>query len=45
MAETEECNLEDWNVSDTFGIITPCSTKYHLELGEPVSLKAAAKAC
>ena len=43
-AEGEECDQEDWNVSDTFGIITLCSATYHLEVGASISLKAATKA-
>ena len=42
--ENEECGQEDWSASDKFGIITPCSSKYHLEMGAPVSLKVATKA-
>ena len=42
-AETVECDHQDWNVSDTFEIITPCSATNHLELGAPVSLKLATK--
>ena len=40
----EECDQQDWNDSDKFGFITPCSAIYHLEVGAPVSLKAATKA-
>ena len=40
----KECDQEDWRVSDIFGIITPYSTIYHLEVDAPVSLKAATKA-
>ena len=40
----EECDQEDWRVSDIFGIITPYSTIYHLEVDAPVSLEAATKA-
>ena len=43
-AETEDSDQEDWSVSDAFGIITACSTTYHLEVGAPVSLKEAIKA-
>ena len=43
-AETEECDQEDWSFSDKIGIITPCSSTYHLELGAPVSLKLTTKA-
>ena len=39
-----ECDQENCIVSDTFGIITPCSATYHLEGGAPVSLKLATKA-
>ena len=39
-----ECDQENCIVSDTFRIITPCSTTYHLEVGAPVSLKLATKA-
>ena len=31
-------------VCDKFGIITPCSATYHLEVGAHVSLKLATKA-
>ena len=44
-AKTEECDQEDWSVSDKFGIITTSSATYHLEMGAPVSLKVATKAC
>ena len=40
----EECDREDWSVSDTFGIITPCSATHHLVVGGPVSLNLATKA-
>ena len=43
-AEKDECDPQDWSVSDKFGVITPCSTTYHLEVGAPVSLKVATKA-
>ena len=39
----DECDKEDWSISDTFGIITPCSATCHLEVGAPVSLKLASK--
>ena len=42
-AEVEECNQEDWSVSDKFGINTPCSAIYFLEEGACVSLKVAIK--
>ena len=44
MAKTEECNQEDWSVSDTFGLFTPSSATYNLEVGEPASMEAATKA-
>ena len=44
-AKTEECDQEDWSVSDKFGIITTSSAAYYLEMGAPVSLKVATKAC
>ena len=40
----EECDQEDWSVSDKFGIITPCSATYYLEVHARVSLKVATKA-
>ena len=43
-AKTEECDQEDLSVSDTFGIVTPCSATYHLDVRTPVSLKLATKA-
>ena len=43
-AEAEKCDQEEWNVSDGFGIVAPCSATYHLELVAPISLKAATKA-
>ena len=43
-AEGDKCDQEDWNVSDSFGIITPCSATYHPEMKAPISLKAATKA-
>ena len=44
-AKTEECNQEDcWSVSDTSGIITPCSVLYHQEVLAPDSLNLATKA-
>ena len=42
--EGDKCDQEDWNVSDSFGIITPCSATYHPEVKAPISLKAATKA-
>ena len=39
----EECDQEDWTVSDRFGIITPCSAIYHLVVGRSVSLNLATK--
>ena len=36
---------ENLSVSNTFGIITPCSATYHLEVGVPISLKVGTKAC
>ena len=39
----EECDQYDCNVSDKFGIVTPCSAPYHLEAGEPILLKTATK--
>ena len=41
----EQCNRNDWSASDTFRIITPCSSTFHLEVNAPVSLKLATKAC
>ena len=38
-AEGEECDQEDW-----FGIIIPYWATYHLDVGAPISLKAATKA-
>ena len=43
-AEMEECDQEDWSVSDKFWITTTCSATYQLEVGAAVSLKAATKA-
>ena len=43
-AKTEVCDQEDRIVSDTFGIITPCSGTYHLVVGGPISLNLATKA-
>ena len=43
-AETEKYNQEDWNISDTFGIITLLLPTYHLEVGVPFSVKLATKA-
>ena len=43
-AKMEECDQEDWSVSDIFGIITLCSATYHLVVGGPVSLNLATKA-
>ena len=43
-AKTEECKQEDWSVFDTFGIVTPSSALYHLEMGAPFSLNLATKA-
>ena len=42
--KTEECDQEDWSVSNKFGIITPCTATYHIEVGAPASMKAATKA-
>ena len=41
--KTEECDQEDWSVSNTFGIIIACSATYHLQVGAPVSLKLSTK--
>ena len=43
-AKTEECGQGDWSVFDKFGIMTPCSPTYHLEVGAVVSMKSATKA-
>ena len=43
-AETEECDQEDWSVSDVFEIITLLSATYHLEVGVPFSVRLATKA-
>ena len=40
----EKCGQEDWNVFDTFGIITPWSATYHLVVAGPVSLSITTKA-
>ena len=37
--------LEDWDVYDKFGIITPSPAKYHVEVSAPFSMKAVTKAC
>ena len=42
--KTEECDQEDWSISDIFGNITPCSAIYHLIVGGPVSFNLATKA-
>ena len=39
----EKCDQKDWNVSDKFGIIIPCSATYFMEVGARVSLKVATK--
>ena len=44
MAKTEDCDQEDWSVSDIFGIITPCSATCHLVVGGSVSLNLTTKA-
>ena len=41
--ETEECDQENLNVSDTFGTTTPCLATYSLEVGARFSLKIATK--
>ena len=43
-AKTKECNQGDCNFYDKFGITTHCSATYYLEVGAPVSMKAATKA-
>ena len=43
-AKREECDQDDFCVSYTFGIITPCSATYDLVVGRPVSLNLATKA-
>ena len=43
-AKTEECDQEDWSVFNKFGIMIPCQATDHLEVGAPVSPKAATKA-
>ena len=43
-AETEECDQDDWSVSDNFEIATSCLAMYHLEVRAPASLKAGTKA-
>ena len=42
-AETEECDQENLNVSDTYGTTTPCLATYSLEVGARFSLKIATK--
>ena len=43
-AEAEECDQKTWNISEKCGINTTCSASYHLEMGAPVTMKAATKA-
>ena len=43
-AKTKECNQGDCNFYDKFGITTHCSATFYLEVGAPVSMKAATKA-
>ena len=40
----EECDQEDWSVSDTFQIITLLSATCHLEVSVPFSVRLATKA-
>ena len=35
----EKCDQEDWSIFVKFGIISPFSATYILEVGAPVSLK------
>ena len=42
-AEGEEYDQKHWNAPDQFGIITLFLATYHLEVGAPISLKAATK--
>ena len=42
-AKTDEYDQKVWNVFDEFGIGTPCSTTYFLEVGTRVSLKLTTK--
>ena len=37
----EEYNQEDWKVFHKFGIITSYRATYNVEVGAPVSMKAA----
>ena len=41
--EAEECDQEDWSVSEISGIITPCSGTYHLEVGIAVVCRCSSK--
>ena len=41
----KKCEQENLSVSNKFGIITPCSATYHLEVGVPILLKVGTKAC
>ena len=41
--KTEECDEQDCYASDTFEIVTPCSARFRLDLGAPISLKAATR--
>ena len=43
IAETEEFDLNVGNDFEQFGINIPCSARYFLEFGEPVSLKLDSK--
>ena len=42
-AKMEKCNKEDSSVFDAFGIITPCTATYHLEVGALLPLKLGGK--
>ena len=39
--QPKECKQQGGSVFDKFGIMTPCSATYNLEVGAPVSVKAA----